>query len=308
MSYKLKYTGQQVQDLLEQVAKQSGNYNNLENKPIINQDLTADGFTPVTGTYYRHTGTGGGGTPAPVNPIAVGDTLTKLYFDTTKTPDFSLLDWSNATENENLSGSIILTLLSGQYHTDQRGIISAVKLPAGATVQGISFANDNYLLGFVDGFAFVQGEELSQLGSGWIADDAVSLSMAEAITIVNQQDIWGAYISKDGQWTSGGSAYTTGAIYYYNGTEYKALEGGSSVNIVQTTGTSTTDVMSQDAVTKSIPTKVSQLTNDAGFTTNQGTVTQVKVNGTTYTADSSGLVDLGTIGGTSAVSTYNDIY
>ncbi len=36
---------------------------------------------------------------------------------------------------------------------------------------------------------------------------------------------------------------------------------------------------------------------------------QVKVNGTTYTADSSGLIDLGTIsGGTSAVSAYNDIY
>lgn len=35
-------------------------YNELANKPIINQDLTADGFTPVAGTYYRHTGTGGG--------------------------------------------------------------------------------------------------------------------------------------------------------------------------------------------------------------------------------------------------------
>ena len=31
-------------------------YNNLNNIPVINQDLSASGFTPVTNTYYRHTG------------------------------------------------------------------------------------------------------------------------------------------------------------------------------------------------------------------------------------------------------------
>ena len=34
-----------------------GNYNMLDNIPVINQDLTASGFTPVANTYYRHTGT-----------------------------------------------------------------------------------------------------------------------------------------------------------------------------------------------------------------------------------------------------------
>lgn len=33
-----------------------GNYNILDNIPIINQDLSASGFTPVANTYYRHTG------------------------------------------------------------------------------------------------------------------------------------------------------------------------------------------------------------------------------------------------------------
>lgn len=33
-----------------------GNYNTLDNIPVINQDLTASGFTPVANTYYRHTG------------------------------------------------------------------------------------------------------------------------------------------------------------------------------------------------------------------------------------------------------------
>lgn len=46
-----------------------------------------------------------------------------------------------------------------------------------------------------------------------------------------------------------------------------------------------------------IPTKTSQLTNDSGYTTNKGTVTQVKINGTTKSPDSAGLVDLGTVGG-----------
>ena len=35
----------------------TGDYDVLKNKPIINQDLSADGFAPVENTYYRHTGT-----------------------------------------------------------------------------------------------------------------------------------------------------------------------------------------------------------------------------------------------------------
>lgn len=50
--------------------------------------------------------------------------------------------------------------------------------------------------------------------------------------------------------------------------------------------------------TPTIPTKVSQLTNDSGFTTNKGTVTSVavKMNGATKgTVTSSGTIDLGTV-------------
>ena len=57
-----------------------------------------------------------------------------------------------------------------------------------------------------------------------------------------------------------------------------------------------------------IPTKTSQLTNDSGYTTNKGTVTQVKINGTTKSPNSAGLVDLGTISGAGGggAKTYSD--
>lgn len=43
-----------------------------------------------------------------------------------------------------------------------------------------------------------------------------------------------------------------------------------------------------------VPTKVSQLTNDSGYTANKGTVTQVQINGTTVNPNSAGLINLGT--------------
>ena len=42
---------------LESGGSGASDYNVLANIPVINQDLTASGFTPVANTYYRHTGT-----------------------------------------------------------------------------------------------------------------------------------------------------------------------------------------------------------------------------------------------------------
>ena len=159
------------------------------------------------GRYVKYMGTAsqGGGTPAPVNPIAIGDEITKLYFDTTKTPDFSLLDWSNAEENESMSGSFILTLLRSQNFSDQRGIVSAVKIPAGTTMQGISFTKDNYMLGCLDGFAFIEGEELAPMfGRGWSYDTlnaaaTASIPSAGPAPDINPPHTWRAQTSHDGQ-------------------------------------------------------------------------------------------------------------
>ena len=62
MSYKLKYTGQQVQDLLERVNSGQGgggteDYNDLKNKPIINADLAILSPSAANQTVlYHHVG------------------------------------------------------------------------------------------------------------------------------------------------------------------------------------------------------------------------------------------------------------
>lgn len=50
-----------------------------------------------------------------------------------------------------------------------------------------------------------------------------------------------------------------------------------------------------ESVENRIPTKISQLTNDRGFTTNKGTVTGMKVNGQTKLPNDVGIVDIGTV-------------
>lgn len=64
ISYSLEIVGTDTEGLFEivngyipEMPSVSSNYNDLSNVPVINQDLSATGFTPVKDTYYRHTGT-----------------------------------------------------------------------------------------------------------------------------------------------------------------------------------------------------------------------------------------------------------
>ena len=112
-------------------------YDDLYNKPIINQDLDAE-FTPVEGTYYKHVGTtdtytagviylydgeafkaidgsGSGGTSdyfelenapfkevpeAQISDITTGTEVRSLYIDTSKTVDWSYCTFNNAVMGE----------------------------------------------------------------------------------------------------------------------------------------------------------------------------------------------------------------
>ena len=61
--YSLEIVGTDTEGLFEiingyipEIPSVSSNYNDLSDIPVINQDLSATGFTPVKDTYYRHTG------------------------------------------------------------------------------------------------------------------------------------------------------------------------------------------------------------------------------------------------------------
>ena len=64
ISYSLEIVGTDTEGLFEiingyipEIPSVSYNYDDLSNIPVINQDLSESGFTPVEDTYYRHTGT-----------------------------------------------------------------------------------------------------------------------------------------------------------------------------------------------------------------------------------------------------------
>lgn len=73
-----------------------------------------------------------------------------------------------------------------------------------------------------------------------------------------------------------------------------SLGGGTITQVKTTAGAHTEITVTNGAANFNVPTKVSHLTNDSGYTTNIGTVTSVKINNTTKTP-TSGVVDLGTV-------------
>lgn len=156
--------------------------------------------------YAKYTGTssGTGGPITPVNPIEIGDTLTELYYNEAVEPDLSLLDWSNAET----TSADTRVLLIGQANSPK---IYATKEAAwgGATgdIYTITRTDSNGLLWVSENARTLYGAP-----QGWVAENCKDFNFV--VNAVNQQDVWGAYISKDGQWTGGTtSKYTSGQIY-----------------------------------------------------------------------------------------------
>ena len=123
-------------------------------------------------------------------------------------------------------------------------------------------------------------------------------------------------LNEDGSVTiNGKKAATTDQIPDISGKQDK-LTAGSNISISDNTISATVPTVNNGTLTIqkngtnvatfganqstnataniTVPVKVSELTNDSGFTTNKGTVTQVKINGATKSPNSAGLVDLGT--------------
>ena len=105
-------------------------YNELDNKPIIEQDLEAIGFVPVANTYYKHKDNGEG----PVieyNDFVVNESIpdgSSLHVDTTKEAD--LLAWIEGYEFT-ATGYMFY---AGETTADSKMLILAAgKIPASTT-------------------------------------------------------------------------------------------------------------------------------------------------------------------------------
>lgn len=250
-------------------------YNDLPNIPVINQDLTASGFTPVANTYYRHTGTttasytngviyfyngtkyasldgsGGGSTAvteqvtvavddwvldgitykqAPTNPIVAGDVLTTLYVDNTKTPDFTAFDWSGATADD--SGFQHLTIVDGSKD------VKINKYPQGTEIdENTTFTTDQYEIAISgDAVPYMTDEWAVANGlttGGWVFSGSATIQ-SNTVVETYQQDIWGEYISKDGQWQQVPVGSSTIPPFAYRATKTIGTEMG--VNSVVSLG------------------------------------------------------------------------
>lgn len=247
---------------LAQVAT-SGNYNDLSNIPVINQDLAASGFTPVANTYYKHAGTttdlytngviyfyngtkyasldgsGGGSTAVteqvtvaaddwvldcttykqvPVNPIESGDNFGVLYFDTTKTPDFSAIN-AVLSENEDFWLNIISNAGSRSNPYNPELHIAVRSFRVGRTMNGTTFTSRQWGIEYykrspdeeVDTYFYATDELSTALGfaaSGWQTARFIDM---DTLFVKNTENFfstsgghgfinWDEYISKDGQW------------------------------------------------------------------------------------------------------------
>lgn len=141
-----------------------------------------------------------------VNPIQVNDTITTLYFNHDIDPDFTKFDWSQAETIEEYGK--LLTVMSGTQSANNVGLLRIEKLGAGLTLEGTTLTKDNYLIRVQgkyneDGTVVYMTDEYAQLigvTAGWQSGNLFLHISSTTITSVSQQDIWGEYVSKDGEW------------------------------------------------------------------------------------------------------------
>lgn len=177
--------------------------------PKFSQDLNnkATVLDTPDGVDYQIKKESSVGTQVPVNPIKIGDSVTKLYFDTSKTPDFSKFDWSSG------KGFYVLS-----FEKTDNPLYSHLLEIVDASVLGVS----GYLIGvfpnpdqnpqwvYASNTIDVEGLDI-HLTPGWVTNEVV-YNNSYIIETIQQQDIWGEYISKDGQWKSGGNEVTSGEV------------------------------------------------------------------------------------------------
>lgn len=160
----------------------------------------------------------GGETQAPVNPLNNGDTITALYVNKNIQPDVNAFDWNNPDESGTSGGiSYKYIYLFKAVDVGSTAVPTPFMIIENTIDNGEGLITKLYSIEFKGGshnvYMFCATATPHDFGYdkymgitewGWLKD-SVALGAGVVVSDVKYQDIWGAYISKDGQWKSGGS-------------------------------------------------------------------------------------------------------
>ena len=154
----------------------------------------------------------------PVNPIESGDNFGVLYFDTTKTPDFSAIN-AVLSENEDFGLDIISNAGSRSNPYNPELNITVRSFRAGRSMNGTTFTSRQWGIEYykrspdeeVETYFYATDELSTALGfaaSGWQTARFIDM---DVLFVKDTKDYfstsggrgflnWDEYISKDGQW------------------------------------------------------------------------------------------------------------
>lgn len=153
----------------------------------------------------------------PVNPINVDDTITEYYFNTQVVPDFNAFNWDNADYNPPSPGRRDINLVrlkGGKYNANS---LTLSKYPQGNSQEGVVLSEEGFALHVLyrnnANYIYISTDELAaalnakyggDLHVGWLKDYSSWNTEEYGTTVqrVKDQNIWGSYASKDGQWTA----------------------------------------------------------------------------------------------------------
>lgn len=197
-------------------------------------------------------------------------------------------------KNVTISGESVLCLVI-TFNTD------AGKEPINIPINSIFDASNYYTKTETDN-TFVKPADLATVAtSGDYTDLSNTPNLATVATtgdygdLTNKPTIPAAQVQSD--WDE---ADTTSKAYIQNkpslatvatSGNYSDLNGTPSLATVATSGDY--DDLTNKPTIPTVPTNISEFTNDAGYTTNEGTITGITMNGTSK--GTSGVVDLGTV-------------